>query len=111
MQQLERLGENICDNILRDRVARLAEATTAYRRSAELSRSLWRTGSTSFLDVLDAERSLHSAEDALIQSRVALSTDAVALAKALGGGWDVPVDVDRPEVIDTGTSPHFAVMP
>ncbi len=95
----------------RIRAGRLAEAAHAYGRSAELSRTLWRAGSTTFLDVLDAERSAYSAQDALIQSRVAITTDAIALAKALGGGWDDPIDVLRPEVIDTGTYPHFAVIP
>jgi len=93
------------------RVRLLDESATSYRRAAELSRFLWRTGSSSFLDVLDAERSLHSTEDTLIQSRVAIATDVIALAKALGGGWDDPVIVDRPEVVDTGTSPHFPVTP
>jgi len=93
------------------RIHLLDESATSYRRAAELSRFMWRTGSSSFLDVLDAERSLYSTEDTLIQSRVAIATDVIALAKALGGGWDDPVIVDRPEVVDTGTSPHFPVMP
>jgi len=50
--------------------------------------------------VLDAERSLYSAEDSLIQSRVSLAKDYVALGKALGGGWDAPVDASRPDVAD-----------
>ncbi len=105
--------ENALVSLAQERIRhrRLTEATTAYRRAATLSRSLWRTGSTSFLDVLDAERSLHSAEDALIRSRVALSTDAVALAKALGGGWDDHVVVARPEVVDVATGPRFRAIP
>lgn len=104
--------EDALVSLSRERVrhARLAEAAAAYRRAAALSRALWRTGSTSFLDVLDTERSLHSAEDALVQSRVALSTDAVALAKALGGGWDDPV-ADRPGVVDAVTGPHPRAIP
>ncbi|KAA5602688.1 efflux transporter outer membrane subunit [Blastochloris sulfoviridis] len=91
----------------RTRAARLSESALAYREAARLSRQLFQLGSTSFFDVLDAERSLYSAEDSLLQSRVSISTDYIALAKALGGGWTDAVDVSTPEVVDTGTGPHF----
>ena len=85
----------------------LAEAADQYRRAAILSRALYQSGSSSFLDVLDAERSLYSAEDTLIQSRVAITTDHIALAKALGGGWTRPVNTTTPEVVDANTDPHL----
>jgi outer membrane protein TolC len=50
---------------------------------------------------------LYSAEDSLIQSRVSLAKDYVALAKALGGGWDAPVDASRPEVADGDMGPRL----
>lgn len=89
------------------RVNRLAASAANWRRAAELSRTLWQSGSAGFLDVLDAERSLYSAEASLIAGRVALATDGVALAKALGAGWRRPVDPSRPEVVDEGTLPHL----
>lgn len=91
----------------RIKAGRLSEAATNYRKAATLSHALYQSGSSSFLDVLDAERSLYSAEDSLIQSRVAITTDHVALAKALGGGWTRPVDTTKPEVVDEGTLPHI----
>ncbi|MGO9170790.1 MAG: efflux transporter outer membrane subunit [Rhodomicrobium sp.] len=72
----------------RIRFRTLAASAGNYRKAAELSRELYRAGKSSFLDVLDAERSLYSAEDSLIQSRITIAKDYVALAKALGGGWD-----------------------
>ncbi|WP_237155308.1 efflux transporter outer membrane subunit [Oryzibacter oryziterrae] len=90
-------------------MAKLDEAASRYRQAAELSRTLYQTGASSFLDVLDAERSLYSAEDALIVSRTNIATDYVALAKALGAGWDKPVDVTKPEVVDQNTGPHLAL--
>ncbi len=87
---------------------RLAEAARQYREAASLSRTLYQTGTQSFLDVLDAERSLYSAEDSLLQSRVAIAKDYVALAKALGGGWNGRIDSSKPEVIDVNTGPHLA---
>ena len=89
------------------REGRLAQAARAYGEAATLSRTLWQAGTSGFLDVLDAERSRYSAEDSLIQSRVAIAADAIALSKALGGGWDDPIEVDRPLVIDVGTGPHL----
>jgi NodT family efflux transporter outer membrane factor (OMF) lipoprotein len=91
------------------RSAKLADAVASYRRAATLSRSLYESGTASFLDVLDAERSLYSAEDTLIQSRAAIATDHVALAKALGGGWRRPVDTVKPEVVDEATGPRLAL--
>jgi len=40
-----------------------------------------------FLVLLDAERTLLGAEDAVAASETAVNTSAVALYKALGGGW------------------------
>lgn len=93
----------------RRRNAKLAEAAASYRKAADLSRALYQSGSSSFLDVLDAERSLYSAEDSLLESRVAITTDYIALNKALGGGWDGAVDAARPEVVDAQMGPHRPV--
>lgn len=78
----------------------LTASARSYRKAATLSRSLYQAGSSSFLDVLDAERSLYSAEDSALQSRVAIATDYVSLNKALGGGWDGRVDSRKPEIVD-----------
>jgi NodT family efflux transporter outer membrane factor (OMF) lipoprotein len=66
----------------------LNDAVTANRKAVELSTELYTEGQTEFLSVLDAQRSLYSSEDALVQSTRNLSTDLIALYKALGGGWD-----------------------
>ena len=86
---------------------RLAAATQSYRKASELAQSLYQSGSSSFLDVLDAERSLYSAEDSLLTSTVAIANNYIALNKALGGGWDGVVDASRPEVVDTQTGPRL----
>ncbi|QIB34658.1 efflux transporter outer membrane subunit [Ancylobacter pratisalsi] len=78
----------------------LAASAKSYRQAASLARTLYQSGSSSFLDVLDAERSLYSAEDAQLQSRVAITSDYIALNKALGGGWSGAVDTQAPEVHD-----------
>jgi NodT family efflux transporter outer membrane factor (OMF) lipoprotein len=63
-------------------------ATLAQNRDARtLAEQRYRSGVTAFLDVLDAERSEQQTELALAVSNAAVSTDRVALYKALGGGW------------------------
>ncbi len=74
----------------------LIDAVTANRKAVAISTELYTEGQTEFLSVLDAQRSLYSSEDALVQSTRNLSTDVIALYKALGGGWDsVSEDVIR----------------
>lgn len=53
-------------------------------RLAELR---YRNGVASFLDVLDAQRSLFATQQALVQTRLAQQQNRVALYRALGGGW------------------------
>ncbi len=65
----------------------LGAAVTANRRAAELSLQLYIEGMTDFLNVLTAQRSLYAAEDALVQSDRSITTNLIALYKALGGGW------------------------
>ena len=66
----------------------LSQAVDSNQRAVNLSLQLYTRGLLDFLSVLDAERSLFAAQDALVQSDQAVSTDLVALYKALGGGWE-----------------------
>ncbi len=66
----------------------LEDAVTSSRKSLDLANKLYASGLTDFLHVLDAERSLYQAQDALVQSDRTVSTDIVALYKSLGGGWE-----------------------
>lgn len=61
----------------------LASTTRAY----ELSDALFRSGGAGYLDVLDAQRSLYSAQQSLISLQLVEQTNRLALYKALGGGW------------------------
>ncbi|RWI57073.1 MAG: efflux transporter outer membrane subunit [Mesorhizobium sp.] len=101
--------ENAIVALAQERVrnGKLATSARHYRDGASFARTLYQSGSTSFLELLEAERSLYSAEDALIQSRVSIATDYIALNKALGGGWDGLVDASKPEIVDVNAGPHF----
>jgi len=90
----------------RQRMQALSASAANYEIAAQSAKTLFENGSSSFLDLLDAQRSLRSAQDIVIQSRMAYAKDHIALAKALGGGWDRAVDPSAPAVTDEGTGPH-----
>ena len=61
---------------------------TAAGAALTLAKDLYTQGLTDYLRVLDAERSVASAEAQRAQSRAAVLTNLAALYKALGGGWN-----------------------
>jgi multidrug efflux system outer membrane protein len=68
----------------------LVRAAEATRQSADIARELYRRGLVDFLNVLQSESALYTVEDRLVQGQQSVSTQLVALFKALGGGWQVP---------------------
>ncbi len=56
-----------------------------------LSDLRYRSGVSSYLDVLDAQRSLFTARQAVVQTRLQQLQSQVALYRSLGGGWKEPV--------------------
>ena len=62
----------------------VAAAESARLRLSDLRYS---NGVASYLDLLDAQRSLFAAQQALVQTRLAQLQAQVNLYKALGGGW------------------------
>ena len=68
-------------------IVSLAEQVEASRAAADLARIRYKEGSIDFLVLLDAERTLLSAQDSLTAAQTNANTDIVAIYKALGGGW------------------------
>ena len=81
---------NVDDPYTREQERRrsLEDAVKSSQESLRLANQLYANGLTDFINVLDAERSLYEAEDALSQSNMTVSADVVALYKSLGGGWE-----------------------
>ncbi len=75
----------------RAEVAVLAQQVAALRSYAELARLRYEEGYASYIEVLDAERSLFDVELSYERSRSALLQALVQMYKALGGGWVVSV--------------------
>jgi len=70
-----------------ERAAALERARASAAVSAGQAGKLFRFGRGDFLSLLDAQRSLASAEAAAAAARVQLVQDQVAVFLALGGGW------------------------
>jgi outer membrane protein TolC len=62
------------------------QAQEAYRIVA----ARFRAGVVDFLTVLDAQRTVFQANDAVVQAALERCSSLVALFAALGGGWDAP---------------------
>ncbi|KPF59059.1 hypothetical protein IP88_16340 [alpha proteobacterium AAP81b] len=78
-----------------DRNAALRSARDQSAEAARIVRLRYGAGSAGFLDVLDAERTLATADAQLAASDAALTTLQVAVFRALGGGWETLPPVAR----------------
>ncbi len=79
-----------------DRQAALVATRDYSAEAARIVNLRYGAGAENFLAVLDAQRTLATAEASLAASRAQLTTDQVAVFKALGGGWE-----NAPETISS----------
>lgn len=70
--------------------ARLEAAARYAEEASRLARIRFEAGASDFLTVLDAERSVLSARDALVQAQAGTVGSLVGVYRALGGGWAPP---------------------
>ena len=75
---------------LGDQLVALEAQAAASRESYRLAELRYRNGIASYLHLLDAQRTLFSTEQALVQTRLMERLNQVTLYKALGGGWTAP---------------------
>ena len=71
----------------RDQIAAQQTEVRALRRAYNTAQRRYERGISSYLDVLDAQRSLYDAELSLTQRERQYLAATVQLYKALGGGW------------------------
>lgn len=72
---------------VREQFAAQARQVDALATYARLARLRYEGGFTSYIEVLDAERTLFEVELSYVQTRAAVLTSLIDLYKALGGGW------------------------
>jgi outer membrane protein TolC len=71
-----------------ERRDRLNQAVEQNQLAVDLAAEQYRAGLVDFLSVLEAQRQLYDNEDQLIQSQTSVTTNVIALYRALGGGWN-----------------------
>ena len=89
---------------------RQAEVVKSADTTLYLSRQRYTHGLGDFLTVLDAQRTLLSAREALAQADVTLGTDVVALYRALGGGWQAEAGAVPPPRVNGAPPPVPAAL-
>ena len=72
-----------------DRNKALLAARDQSAEAARIVRLRYAAGAENFLSVLDAERTLATADASLASSDADLTTAQIAVFKALGGGWEI----------------------
>jgi multidrug efflux system outer membrane protein len=76
----------------RDQLQALARQVEALRTYSRVARLRYDNGYTSYIEVLDAERNLFSAELSYTQTQGTLFQSLANLYKAMGGGWLIAAD-------------------
>jgi outer membrane protein, multidrug efflux system len=80
-------------------------AVTSARKAYEISAAQLKSGVIDLTTLLSVQRTLFTAEDAMVEARQARLMAAVSLYKALGGGWQRPADAEvaRVPLVQPGT--------
>ncbi len=78
-----------------DRRKSLAAAVKASERSVALAKEQYAAGSIDLLQVLDTQRNLFAAQDALAKSDQAVTIELISIYKGLGGGWEATETASR----------------
>ncbi|ART47746.1 efflux transporter outer membrane subunit [Acidovorax carolinensis] len=73
---------------LAERLQAQQSLQAATLKALQLSEARYRLGADSYLPVLDAQRSLYSAQQTLIGLALAEQANRITLYKVLGGGWN-----------------------
>jgi NodT family efflux transporter outer membrane factor (OMF) lipoprotein len=67
----------------------LDDSVVAAKRAVDISMTQYKSGGADYIRVLIATQFLVNQQDALVVSRIDTATSAIALNKALGGGWEL----------------------
>ena len=88
---------------LKDQLDAQSRQLEAEQVRYKLSDLRYTNGVASYLDLLDAQRSLFALEQSVVQVRLAQLQNQVNLYKVLGGGWTEPVASNTASAPATGT--------
>jgi NodT family efflux transporter outer membrane factor (OMF) lipoprotein len=86
-QQVE---DNIATlQIVSEQISKQKDSIESGQRYLDIATARWETGLDPYLNVINAQTTLLTNQQALVTLRVSEMTAAVLLIEALGGGWDV----------------------
>jgi multidrug efflux system outer membrane protein len=80
----------VADQVALDKLKAEQQQVTALERQLKLATLRYDNGFSSYLEVLDAQRSLFTSQLNYTQAQSDLLISRVQLYKALGGGWQKP---------------------
>lgn len=86
---------------LTEQIETLERGVDAQERIARIAQLRYREGVADYLEVLDAERNLFTAQQQLLATRRAAFQNSVTLFIALGGGFGVPSEMVVPDAPET----------
>lgn len=91
-QKIQSAFKDVSDTLsLRDSLSHQIEAQQRYLDSIKITleraRGLYSSGAVSYIEVLDAERSLFTTQQALLDLKYSQQVNEISLFTALGGGW------------------------
>jgi multidrug efflux system outer membrane protein len=86
----------------REQLAAQGRQVDALGTYARLARLRYNSGYSSYIEVLDAERSLFNAQLSFAQTQGVVFTSLVSLYKAMGGGWVVDAERLTAKPLDGG---------
>lgn len=89
LQLAQRDAETALDNLtlLREQIDLQGQTLALARRTEQYNRELYIRGLATYLEVLDAQRTILTTEQQLVQLRSQETQYAVALLRAVGGDW------------------------
>ena len=89
LQLAQREAETALDNLalLREQIALQNQTIVLARRTEQYNRELYVRGLATYLEVLDAQRTILANEQQLVQLRSQEAQYAVLLLRAVGGDW------------------------
>lgn len=73
----------------KEQARHFSDSVTASLRSVDLSMTQYKAGGADFIRVLNATQFLVQEQDSLIVAQANVAVSAIALNKALGGGWEI----------------------
>lgn len=91
-QKIQAAFKDVADSLaLRDSISRQIDAQQRYLDSLQITlqraRGLYASGAVSYIEVLDAERSLFATQQTLLDLTNSRQVNEINLYTALGGGW------------------------